>query len=44
MMIEIWQLWLVIAVTINTCINLIVFFKGRKIKNGEQQIRIDKSS
>jgi hypothetical protein len=26
-----WELWLVIAITINTCINTIVFFKGRKI-------------
>mgnify|MGYP001380377617 CR=1 FL=1 len=33
MTIELWQLWLLIAVTINTIINLIVFFKGRKIKD-----------
>ena len=26
-----WELWLVIAITINTTINTIVFFKGRKI-------------
>jgi|MDSZ01.3.fsa_nt_gb hypothetical protein len=25
-----WQWWLIIAITINTTINLIVFFKGRK--------------
>jgi uncharacterized protein YpmS len=26
-----WQWWLLIAITINTLINLIVFFKGRKL-------------
>ena len=26
-----WQWWLLIAITINTTINLIVFFKGRKL-------------
>tara|TARA_X000001388_G_C2152919_1_gene93101 strand:- start:431 stop:592 length:162 start_codon:yes stop_codon:yes gene_type:complete len=26
-----WQWWLLIAITINTIINLIVFFKGRKL-------------
>jgi len=26
-----WQWWLLIAITINTCINSIVFFKGRKV-------------
>ena len=26
-----WQWWLLIAITINTMINLIVFFKGRKL-------------
>jgi len=25
-----WQWWLLIAITINTTINLIVFFKGEK--------------
>jgi len=28
---EWWEAWLVIAITINTCINTIVFFRGRKI-------------
>jgi hypothetical protein len=37
MTIELWQLWLVIAVTINTIINLIVFFKGRKIKDVDKK-------
>jgi len=31
--IEVWQWWLLTAVTINTIINLIVFFRGRKIKD-----------
>jgi len=26
-----WEMWLVVAITINTTINTIVFFKGRKI-------------
>lgn len=26
-----WEAWLVVAITINTCINTIVFFRGRKI-------------
>jgi uncharacterized protein YpmS len=26
-----WQWWLLIAITINTTINLIVFFRGRKL-------------
>jgi len=26
-----WQWWLISAITINTCINTIVFFKGRKL-------------
>ena len=42
MNIEIWQWWLLLAVTINTLINLIVFFKGRKIKDDKQEIRISK--
>ena len=31
-----WQWWLLIAITINTVINSIVFFRGRKVfkKNG----------
>ena len=37
MTIEPWQLWLVTAVTINTIINLIVFFKGRKIKDVDKK-------
>ena len=28
-----WQWWLIIAITINTTTNLIVFFKGRKYKD-----------
>jgi len=28
---EWWEAWLVVAITINTCINTIVFFRGRKI-------------
>ena len=28
---EWWQFFLVLMVTINTCINVTVFFKGRKI-------------
>ena len=26
-----WQWWLISAIAINTCINTIVFFKGRKL-------------
>jgi len=26
-----WQWWLITAITINTCINTIVFFRGRKL-------------
>tara|TARA_R110000803_G_scaffold169555_1_gene232582 strand:+ start:97 stop:216 length:120 start_codon:yes stop_codon:yes gene_type:complete len=26
-----WQTWLLIAISINTTINIIVFFKGRKL-------------
>lgn len=29
--IEWWQWWLLIAITINTVINSIVFFRGRKV-------------
>ena len=32
MQIELWEAWLVIAITINTTINVLVFFGGRKIK------------
>ena len=35
---EWWELWLVIAITINTCINTIVFFRGRKIIEQESQM------
>lgn len=28
---EWWEAWLTIAITINTIINTIVFFRGRKI-------------
>jgi len=28
---EWWQIWLLVAITINTTINTIVFFRGRKI-------------
>tara|TARA_A100001015_G_C15042410_1_gene740665 strand:- start:4957 stop:5079 length:123 start_codon:yes stop_codon:yes gene_type:complete len=31
-LIEWWEAWLVIAITINTAINVLVFFGGRKIK------------
>jgi|TARA_R100000231_G_scaffold52156_1_gene44038 hypothetical protein len=31
-----WQWWLLIAITINTTINLIVFFKGRKLHRGKK--------
>lgn len=27
-----WEWWLLIAITLNTIINTIVFFKGRKFK------------
>jgi hypothetical protein len=27
-----WQWWILIAITINTTVNLIVFFRGRKFK------------
>ena len=32
MLIEWWEAWLVIAITVNTTINVLVFFGGRKIK------------
>ena len=35
---EWWELWLVIAITINTCINTVVFFRGRKIIEQESQM------
>jgi len=31
-LIEWWEAWLVVAITINTTINVLVFFGGRKIK------------
>jgi hypothetical protein len=30
-----WQWWILIAVTLNTSINTIVYVKGRKIKKDE---------
>ena len=35
--IEAWQWWLLTVVTINTIINLIVFFRGRKIKDVDKK-------
>jgi|TARA_A100001515_G_C4450269_1_gene170024 hypothetical protein len=32
MTVEFWQWWILVMVTINTCINAIVFFVGRKFK------------
>jgi len=32
MSVEFWQWWILIMVTINTLINTIVFFVGRKFK------------
>ncbi len=32
MSVEFWQWWILIMVTINTCINSIVFIVGRKFK------------
>jgi len=32
MTVEFWQWWILIMVTINTCINIVVFFVGRKFK------------
>ena len=29
---EWWEWWLLAAITINTTVNLIVFFKGRKFR------------
>lgn len=31
-----WQWWILIAVTVNTTINAIVFTRGRKIKKDER--------
>tara|TARA_R100001086_G_scaffold211335_1_gene127270 strand:+ start:200 stop:328 length:129 start_codon:yes stop_codon:yes gene_type:complete len=31
-----WQWWLLVAITVNTAINLVVFFKHR-FKNGRQK-------
>ena len=36
MLIEWWEAWLVIAITINTTINVLVFFGGRKIKKEQE--------
>lgn len=30
-----WQWWILVAVTVNTTINGIVFYRGRKIKKDE---------
>jgi len=32
-----WEMWLVVAITINTTINTIVFFKGRKISRARDK-------
>jgi len=32
---EWWEAWLVVAITVNTTINLLVFFGGRKIKDSK---------
>jgi len=29
---EWWEIWMMVAITINTVVNLIVFFKGRKFR------------
>jgi len=31
-----WQWWILVAVTVNTTINAIVFTRGRKIKKDER--------
>jgi len=31
-----WQWWLLIAITVNTIINVTVFFVGRKFKRSKQ--------
>jgi len=31
-----WQWWLIIAITINTLINVTVFFVGRKFKSNKE--------
>ena len=30
-----WQWWLIVVITVNTIINAIVFFIGRKFKKGK---------
>jgi len=30
-----WQWWILIAITVNTVINTIVFFVGRKFRKGK---------
>lgn len=37
---EVWEAWLLLMVTINTVQNLIVFFVGRKFKNGQKIKRL----
>ena len=34
-----WQWWILIAITINTTVNLIVFFRGRKLLKKQQGIQ-----
>ena len=34
---EWWEAWLTIAITINTTINTIVFFRGRKVFKKDQK-------
>ena len=36
MTVEFWQWWILIMVTVNTCINTIVFFVGRKFKKAKK--------
>ena len=36
MSVEFWQWWILIMVTINTLINTIVFFVGRKFKKNKK--------
>jgi hypothetical protein len=36
MSVEFWQWWILIMVTINTSINTVVFFVGRKFKKNKK--------
>ena len=38
MSVEFWQWWILIMVTINTCINSIVFVVGRKFKKEKKNV------